>query len=114
MCAGGCSFGSLAAEIMKSDLGVHDEITAGFGRWRDLFERGLTAMRVRGELRRGTDPGQLAYALMAAFQGGMLLSQAVQDVTPLRDALDAAMDHVASFTARPRRHGTGHAGTGRD
>jgi hypothetical protein len=25
-------------------LRVHDEITAGFDRWRDLFQRGLTAM----------------------------------------------------------------------
>ena len=28
-CASGCSFGSLAAEIMKSDLDVHDEVAAG-------------------------------------------------------------------------------------
>jgi len=36
VCASGCSFGSLAAEIMKSDLDVHDEVAAGFGRWRGL------------------------------------------------------------------------------
>ncbi|HEX6519303.1 MAG TPA: hypothetical protein VF070_04700 [Streptosporangiaceae bacterium] len=94
---------ALSAEIMKSDLDVHDEVTAGLGRWRDLFERGLAAIRDRGELRRGVDPGQLAPALMAAFHGGMLLSQATQDVTPLRDALGAAIDYVASFAPR-RRH----------
>jgi TetR/AcrR family transcriptional repressor of nem operon len=103
---GGCSFGSLAAEVAKSDMNVRDEIIAGFGRWRDLFERGLTAMRDRGELRRTADPEQLAYALMAAFQGGMLLTQAARDVTPLRTALGSAIDYVASFTARPRRHDT--------
>src|ERR1700749_1738676 len=69
VCAGGCSFGSLAAEAIKSDLDVRDEITAGFDRWRDLLERGLSAMRARGELRRTADPRQLAYTLMAAFQG---------------------------------------------
>src|ERR1700689_2909359 len=36
--SGGCSFGSPAAEIMKSDLQVQNEIAAGFDRWRDLFE----------------------------------------------------------------------------
>ncbi|MCL2584397.1 MAG: TetR/AcrR family transcriptional regulator [Streptosporangiales bacterium] len=102
VCMGGCSFGSLAAEVMKSDLAVGDEIAAGFGRWRDLFQRGLTVMRERGELRRGADPAQLAYVLMAAFQGGMMLAQAAQEVAPLRAALDAAIDHVASFSARPR------------
>jgi AcrR family transcriptional regulator len=113
-CTGGCSFGSLAAEIMKSDLDVRDEVTAGFGRWRALFERGLTAMRDRGDLRRTADPGQLAHALMAAFQGGMLLSQAVQDVTPLRDVLDAAIDHVSSFASRRRRDGAGNSFIERD
>ncbi|HEY1818479.1 MAG TPA: TetR/AcrR family transcriptional regulator [Trebonia sp.] len=103
VCEGGCSFGSLAAEISKGDLDARDEIAAGFDRWRDLFERGLTVMRGRGELRRSADPRQLAYALMAAFQGGMLLAQSTHDLTPLRDALDAAIGHVASFAPRPRQ-----------
>jgi AcrR family transcriptional regulator len=99
-CKGGCSFGSLAAEISKGDLDARDDIAAGFDRWRDMFEQGLAAMRGRGELRRGADARQLAHALMAAFQGGMLLAQSAHDVTPLRDALDAAIDHVASFAPR--------------
>jgi hypothetical protein len=33
---------------MESDLDVHDEVAAEFGRWRDLSERGLAAMRERG------------------------------------------------------------------
>jgi AcrR family transcriptional regulator len=107
VCTRGCSFGSLAAEVMKSDLDAGDEIAAGFGRWRDLFESGLTAMRERGELRRTADPRQLAYTLMAAFQGGMMLAQAAHDVAPLRAALESAIDHVASFAARPRRGAAG-------
>jgi TetR/AcrR family transcriptional repressor of nem operon len=103
VCTGGCSFGSLAAEVIKGELDVQDEIVAGFGRWRDLFERGLTAMRDRGDLRRAADPGQLAYALMAAFQGGMLLTQAARDVGPLRAALSGTIDHVASYA--PRQQG---------
>jgi TetR/AcrR family transcriptional repressor of nem operon len=113
ICAGGCSFGSIAAEIIKSDLDVHDEITAGFDRWRDLFERGLTAMRASGELRRA-DPRQLAYTLMAAFQGGMLLAQAARDPAPLRAALDTAIDHIASFAARPRHPAAEHHADSRE
>jgi AcrR family transcriptional regulator len=104
VCEGGCSFGSLAAEISKGDLDARDEVAAGFDRWRDLFERGLTAMRDRGELRRSADPRQLAHALMAAFQGGMLLTQSAHDPTPLRDALNAAIDHVTTYTPRPHQH----------
>jgi hypothetical protein len=36
---------------------------------------------------------------MAALQGGMLLAQIAQDVTPLKDALTAAIDHVQTFEA---------------
>lgn len=95
--AGGCSFGSLAAEVLKADLDVSDAIAEGFDRWRAQFRDGLTAMRDRGQLRPDADPDQLATSLMAAFQGGLLLSQAARDVRPLRQALDAALDHVASF-----------------
>jgi AcrR family transcriptional regulator len=102
---GGCSFGSLASEVMKTDLNVHDEITAGFERWKDTFRSGLQAMRDRGDLRRDADLDQLAHALAAAFQGGMLLTQAARDVTPLRDALSGAIAYVESYAPRraPRR-----------
>jgi AcrR family transcriptional regulator len=96
--SGGCSFGSLAAEVLKSDLDVADAIADGFGRWRAQFTEGLTAMRDRGQLRPDADVDQLATSLMAAFQGGLLLTQAAHDVQPLREALDAALAYVASFT----------------
>ena len=96
--AGGCSFGSLAAEVLKSDLDVNDAIAEGFARWRAQFRDGLTAMRARGELRPDADPDQLATSLMAAFQGGLLLTQAARDVQPLREALDAALTYVESHT----------------
>jgi TetR/AcrR family transcriptional regulator, transcriptional repressor for nem operon len=93
---GGCSFGSLAAEVLKSDLDVGDAIADGFARWRAQFRDGLTAMRNRGALRPDADLDQLATSLMAAFQGGLLLTQAARDVQPLREALDAALAYVAS------------------
>jgi TetR/AcrR family transcriptional repressor of nem operon len=96
--AGGCSFGSLAAEVLKSDLDVSDAIADGFARWRAQFRDGLIAMRNRGQLRPDANPDQLATSLMAAFQGGLLLTQAARDVQPLREALDAALAYVASCT----------------
>jgi TetR/AcrR family transcriptional repressor of nem operon len=93
---GGCSFGSLAAEVLKSDLDVRDAVAEGFARWRAQFRDGLAAMRDRGELRPDADPDQLATSLMAAFQGGLLLTQAARDVQPLREALDGALAYVES------------------
>ena len=95
--AGGCSFGSLAAEVLKSDLDVGDAVADGFARWRAQFDDGLTSMLDRGRLGADADVDQLATSLMAALQCGLLLTQAARDLQPLRQALDAALAHVASF-----------------
>jgi TetR/AcrR family transcriptional repressor of nem operon len=94
---GGCTVGSLASEVLKNNVELRDHIAAGFDRWRAVFSDGLCAMRDRGELRGDADPDQLAYALAAAFQGGVLLAQAARDMAPLRAALDSALAYVHSF-----------------
>jgi AcrR family transcriptional regulator len=97
VCRGGCGYGSLAGEIIKTGTDVREELAAGFERWEDLFRRGLRAMRERGDLTPQAEPGRLTYVLLAAFQGGMLLAQAARDVEPLRAALNGALAHVESF-----------------
>lgn len=96
----GCTFGSLASEVMKTEPGVHDEIAAGFDRWRRIFRDGLQAMQDNGDLSGTADLDQLAHVLMAAFQGGTLLAQAANDLGPLRDALYGAVAYVETFAAR--------------
>jgi TetR/AcrR family transcriptional regulator, transcriptional repressor for nem operon len=60
-------------------------------------------MRERGQLIPEADPDQLAYQLMAAFQGGMLLTQANGNVEPLRAALNGTFAHIESFSTEPHR-----------
>jgi hypothetical protein len=91
--------GSLASEVIKADFNVRDQLAVQFERWKDIFRTGLERMREQGRLRSGADPAQLTNLLMAALQGGMLLAQIAQDVTPLKDALTAAIDHVQTFEA---------------
>jgi AcrR family transcriptional regulator len=106
---GGCSFGSLAGELAESDPGMRADLAAGYDQWAEVLRAGLAAMRRRGELRADAKPDALTSVLLAAHQGGSLLSQTKRDITPLRDALDAALDYVYSFAAdgtqlpRPRR-----------
>lgn len=97
----GCTLGSLASEIIKSDLDVHEELTKAFDQWRDIFGNGLQRLQGQGRLGADADPTQLANLLLAAFQGGMLLAQVARDISPLRDALHAAIDHVHSFARDP-------------
>lgn len=97
----GCTLGSLASEIIKSDLDVRAELSNAFDQWRDVFRDGLEQMQRLGRLRADGDPTRLANLLLSAFQGGMLLAQVARDVTPLRDALRAAIDYLETFTTSP-------------
>lgn len=93
----GCTLGSPASQIIKSDLQVHDELARAFDQWRNIFRDGLRRMQSLGRLSATADPTQLADLLLSAFQGGMLLTQVQRDVTPLKNALHAAIDHVQTF-----------------
>uniref|UniRef100_UPI0027426BDD TetR/AcrR family transcriptional regulator n=1 Tax=Streptomyces sp. MK5 TaxID=3064253 RepID=UPI0027426BDD len=93
----GCSLGSLASEIIKTDLDVHDELASAFDQWRDIFRDGLQHMQQLGRISTDADPTQLANLLLSAFQGGSLLAQVARDITPLKDALQAAIDYVQTF-----------------
>jgi TetR/AcrR family transcriptional repressor of nem operon len=98
---GGCSFGSLAGELAESDPQMRADLAAGYDRWAAVLRSGLAAMRRRGELRADAKPDVLTSVLLAAHQGGSLLSQTKRDIKPLRDALDAALDYVYSYGTPP-------------
>jgi TetR/AcrR family transcriptional regulator, transcriptional repressor for nem operon len=59
-------------------------------------------MRGRGDLRPEADPDALAFALLAAMQGGMLLTQMLRQTQPLKAAFDAVLAHVQSLAAALR------------
>jgi TetR/AcrR family transcriptional repressor of nem operon len=99
---GGCVYGSLAGELIEADAEMHDDLADGYDRWLELFRAGLTAMRDRGALRPDADPRHLAVALVAAHQGGALITYATDDREPLRAALNAAVDYVRSFAPAPK------------
>ena len=94
----GCPIGSLAGELAKTDPEACAAVADGFGCWESAIRDGLLAMRERGHLHPGADPDRLALALLAALQGGLLLTQVRRQTAPLEAALDAMLDHIASFT----------------
>ncbi|MGW2053762.1 TetR/AcrR family transcriptional regulator [Streptomyces sp. NPDC001840] len=96
-CAGGCPIGSLGSELAGTDPVAREEVAAGFARWGQSIHDGLRAMYERGELRRDADPGQLALAILAALQGGLLLTRVRRDTVALEAGLDAMLDHIAAL-----------------
>ena len=59
---------------------------------------GLQAMYESGRLVPHADPDALAMAILAAMQGGLLLTQLNRDTRPLEQSLDAVLSLVASLT----------------
>ena len=100
-CVGGCPIGSLASELAESDR-PRDLLAASFARWEASFVDGFTAMHERGELAPDAHPADLATALMAALQGGLLLAQTTRSTRPLELSLDMAIGHIATHV-RPSR-----------
>lgn len=99
----GCTLGSLASEIIKSDLDVHTELANVFEQWAGIFRDGLERMQSLGRLSAEADPTRLAHLLLSAFQGGMLLAQVARDIAPLKDALSAAIDYVQALEPLRRK-----------
>jgi TetR/AcrR family transcriptional regulator, transcriptional repressor for nem operon len=97
-CAGGCPLGTLASEIAEVVPEFRIDLNRAFTHWEDGIRSGLRAMHTRGTLRKEADPDRLATALLAAVQGGLLLTQIRRKTKPLEAAVDELLDHIESLT----------------
>ena len=93
-CRGGCPIGSIGSETAELNPEARLAVASGFLRWETAIREALTAMHARGEL--DADPQDLALAVLAALQGGLLLTQIQRESRPLEVALDTILDHVES------------------
>jgi TetR/AcrR family transcriptional repressor of nem operon len=100
--AGGCPLGSLSSELSDDHPWARDALAAGFSAWSGAIRDGLATMIGNGALRPGTDADELALALLAAVQGGLLLAQAQHSTDALEAALNAVIAHI-------RGHATGRS-----
>jgi TetR/AcrR family transcriptional regulator, transcriptional repressor for nem operon len=93
----GCELGSLAAELSDTDDKARVALSEHFAEWRGLLAAALERMRDNGVLRADIDARTLATGLLAAVEGGYLLSQTAHDPRLMQTVLNVAIDHVASF-----------------
>jgi TetR/AcrR family transcriptional regulator, transcriptional repressor for nem operon len=99
-CSGGCPIGSLGGELAETDPEARAEVSDGFKRWETAIQNGFREMHARGRLTPNADPDTLALALLAALQGGLLLTQIERDTKPLEAALDAMLELIALLGGR--------------
>jgi AcrR family transcriptional regulator len=80
----GCPIGSLASEAAGTDPELAEQIHTYMTDWRRQLQDGLERMGV-------TDPQRLSASILAAVQGGLMLTQFEQALWPLEAALDGAL-----------------------
>jgi TetR/AcrR family transcriptional regulator, transcriptional repressor for nem operon len=97
-CGGGCPLGSLASDLAETDPIARARLAGSFAQWEGLLRSGLAAMRARGELRADIDTEDLALAMLASVQGGLLLSQVRRTSKPLEAAVDTAIAHLRTLS----------------
>ncbi|WP_329454590.1 TetR/AcrR family transcriptional regulator [Streptomyces sp. NBC_01497] len=93
-CRGGCPIGALSAELSDHDLQARARLATAYCAWEDALRAGLQVMQDRGELTADADPGYLALALLAALQGGLIMTQARRDTVALETVLHAMIERV--------------------
>ena len=98
-CAGGCPWGSLAAELAETPR-TRAALAESFARWASHFEAAFARMQMRAGRRPSGNLKELSEAMLVSLQGGLLLAQTMRSTRPLELALDMAINHVA---ARLRR-----------
>jgi TetR/AcrR family transcriptional regulator, transcriptional repressor for nem operon len=101
-CRGGCPIGSLASELTETDAAARVRLGTSFRQWEESIRNGLRAMHERGDLSPRADPDELALALLAAVQGGILLTQVYRDTKPMEAALDTMLAHIQSLVTPAR------------
>jgi TetR/AcrR family transcriptional regulator, transcriptional repressor for nem operon len=99
-CKGGCPMGSLATELSEIDPLARAQLVRSFAQWENMIRDGLTVIAARGELPDGTDIEQVALAMLAAIQGGLLLTQVRRDTAPLEAAVDSMIDYLRNLGVR--------------
>jgi TetR/AcrR family transcriptional regulator, transcriptional repressor for nem operon len=95
---GGCPIGSLGSALAETEPEARAMVAASFKRWEASIMAGLLRMHALGRLRPEADSRQLALALLAALEGGLLLAQIQRDPEPLAAALDAMITLIATLS----------------
>lgn len=96
---GGCPIGSLANELAAQSEVARKLLVVSFEAWRRIIEIGLVRMKECGRIVPTADTEAISIAVLAAIQGGILLSKTARNSRPLELAFDMALGHIERHAA---------------
>jgi len=90
----GSPFGNLAGELAESHEGFRQRLDVVFERWAQQIQSLL--WELREQLRDGVDTARLARFIIAALEGGMLMTRVKRDVTVMEGSAEDLKRFIAS------------------
>ena len=88
-----CPLNSLVTQLGTTP-GAEEVTSALLGRWADRLASGVGAMQAAGAMRVDRTPQQIAAALLAAIQGGVVVMWSTRSTEHLEAALDLLLDSL--------------------
>lgn len=98
-----CPIGSLATQAALTDPELESGIAESMRIWREALAAGVRIMQGSGAVDESADPDRIATVILAAIQGGLILSQPERSAWPLEAALDNALAPLHLATSRGDR-----------
>jgi len=96
-CAQGCFIGKMGQEIDESNAALRRQLSTCLARWRGDVTSYLDGWRKRGYFRAGFKAGEAADAVLALYEGGILIAKVTDDETALDNARRAATTVISSW-----------------
>jgi len=96
-----CPIGSLATQAAAVDPVLDQIVADGLRAWRNALSDGVEKMRTAGLVAVSADPQRIAVSILAAIQGGLILSQPERSEWPLEAALDSALTPLHNVSSTP-------------
>ena len=98
-CSRGCFIGKMGQELDERDGAMRRRLSQCLGEWRQEVAGFLDGWRRRGWFRAGFRSAEAADAVLALYEGGLLLAKVAGDEAPLEHARRAAVTVVVSWKA---------------
>jgi TetR/AcrR family transcriptional repressor of nem operon len=98
----GSPFGNLASEMADSHEGFRKRLDVVFEQWAGQLQSLL--WELRGQLREGVDMARLARFIIAALEGGMLMTRVTRDAT----VMEGIGEDLKRFVETHLRDGAEH------
>jgi TetR/AcrR family transcriptional repressor of nem operon len=100
-CRGGCPFGNLAVEVSDLHDGLRLKLAGAFSRWVKQLEDFFESHRKRGILRSDIDSKSAARFVVAALEGGVLLSKVKKDLHVFKNCTEMMRHFLEGMRVQP-------------